>query len=243
MSRIIRNNNNKQSVSKPFCKICFDAGKPESQYTSHHIRKTTDPNSEITCPILLATECRYCHQFGHTISRCTLREQNNRTSGSVPRYQATRPVAPAPVAPVRGNNKFAAFEEDDEVEVPVSAPAPVDNFPMLAKMPAMPAMPAKMTTAYTVATLTPVAPVALTPVPPVVPKRTKVVITYTEAFKSSLPPRKWITAAEYKAKQDSAPRVWVEDEQDYKTKVEVNNDFNVVSYSKNSCCNYNDDDW
>jgi len=136
-----RNNNTKntntKSVSKPFCKICFDAGKPESQYTSHYIRKTTDPNSAITCPILLATECRYCHQMGHTISRCTLREQNNRAR------DAPRPVAVAAQAPVstprpvavaapvarQSNSRFAALDDDEEETVPASVPASVTIAP------------------------------------------------------------------------------------------------------------------
>lgn len=130
------NTKNTKSVSKPFCKICFDAGKPESQYTSHYIRKTTDPNSAITCPILLATECRYCHQMGHTISRCTLREQNNRARDA----PAPRPVAVAAQAPVQApaprpvavaapvarqsNSRFAALDDDDEETAPSTATVP-----------------------------------------------------------------------------------------------------------------------
>lgn len=158
-----RNNNTKntntKSVSKPFCKICFDAGKPESQYTSHYIRKTTDPNSAITCPILLATECRYCHQMGHTISRCTLREQNNRARDApaqAPRQvqasstrpvqaSSTRPVAVAVSTTRQSNSRFAALDDDEEETVssttvpasltiapaPLSAPQPVNLFPSL----------------------------------------------------------------------------------------------------------------
>ncbi len=128
MSRIIRNTNSKQSSNKPFCKVCFDAGKTESEYTSHYVRKTTDPNSELLCPVLKATECRYCHQMGHTISRCALREQNNsrRRPDVAPVAPQQAQVAQAPVvqAPLatqvkKSNNKYAAFEEDDEEEVQV----------------------------------------------------------------------------------------------------------------------------
>lgn len=151
------NTKNTKSVSKPFCKICFDACKPESEYTSHYIRKTTDPNSAITCPILLATECRYCHQMGHTISRCTLREQNNRArdaprpaavAAQAPvqaRVSSTRPVAVAAPVARQSNSRFAALDDDEEetvtapiVPVPasltiatVSAPQPVNLFPSL----------------------------------------------------------------------------------------------------------------
>lgn len=123
-----RNNNNSKQSTKPFCKVCFDAGKTESEYTSHYVRKTPDPNSELLCPVLKATECRYCHQMGHTISRCAVREQNNsrRRPDVAPVVQQQQPqVAPVQVAqqqqqvPVvkKSNNKYAAFEEDDEEEV------------------------------------------------------------------------------------------------------------------------------
>lgn len=175
MSRIIRNNNSKQS-NKPFCKVCFDAGKTESEYTSHYVRKTPDPNSELLCPVLKATECRYCHQMGHTISRCAVREQNNNR-----RRPDVAPVAPTQVAqqqqqvPVvkKSNNKYAAFEEDDEEEVvhePIvqvvlakqeQAQAPIDDaeFPSLLRTSSV-AAPVKH-------------------------------VSYAAAFVSTAPPQKW----------------------------------------------------
>ena len=151
MSRNNNNTNTKntRTVSKPFCKICFDAGKPESQYTSHYIRKTTDPNSAITCPILLATECRYCHKMGHTISRCTLREQNNRARDAPVQAPvqapAPRPVAVAAPVARQSNSRFAALDDDEEETVtapivpvpasltiaPLSSTQPVNLFPSL----------------------------------------------------------------------------------------------------------------
>jgi hypothetical protein len=61
-----------QSVIKKFCKVCQDAGKPESEYTSHNVRETKDPNSRILCPTLLALECRNCFKKGHTVKYCSL---------------------------------------------------------------------------------------------------------------------------------------------------------------------------
>ena len=101
---------------KPFCKVCFDANKPESQYTSHFVRKTKDLNSEILCPIILATECRYCHKIGHTISKCSVRQQNNYRRMDNKSFAQAPKLAPAP-APVRGNNRYSVFEVDDEVEI------------------------------------------------------------------------------------------------------------------------------
>lgn len=59
-------------ASKHYCKVCHDSGKPESEYRSHSTRETRDPNSRITCPILLSIECRFCHKNGHTVKYCTV---------------------------------------------------------------------------------------------------------------------------------------------------------------------------
>jgi len=63
---------NKQVANNSYCKVCHDAGKPESEYRSHYVRSTPDRNgkSVVTCPTLLSTECRYCHKTGHTTKFC-----------------------------------------------------------------------------------------------------------------------------------------------------------------------------
>ena len=62
------NSNNK------FCKICYDAGKDKSVYSSHYVKS----DSIVICPTLKATECRYCRKLGHTIKFCkVLNEKNN----------------------------------------------------------------------------------------------------------------------------------------------------------------------
>jgi hypothetical protein len=129
-----RNNSKKFSTDvKPFCKVCFDANKPESQYTSHFVRKTKDLNSEILCPIILATECRYCHKLGHTISNCSLRAKNNaRNAHAVQRPAPAHVQVPMQVqAPVRGNNRYAAFDVDEEIEVIEEVKVNETEFPSL----------------------------------------------------------------------------------------------------------------
>ena len=123
--------NNSASVVKPFCKVCFDANKPESQYTSHFVRKTKDLNSEILCPIILATECRYCHKIGHTISNCSLRAKNNARNAHAVQRPAPAPVQVPVQAPVRNNNRYAAFEVEDEVEVEIEVKVNETEFPLL----------------------------------------------------------------------------------------------------------------
>jgi len=51
---------------KPFCKVCFDAGKQEREYTSHCVK--TD--GVVTCTTLLSQSCRNCGQHGHTRGYC-----------------------------------------------------------------------------------------------------------------------------------------------------------------------------
>jgi hypothetical protein len=61
---------NNNSVKK-FCKVCHDAGKSESEYTSHFVRSSTTSDGVIVCPTLLATNCRYCGKNGHTVKFCS----------------------------------------------------------------------------------------------------------------------------------------------------------------------------
>ena len=55
---------------KAFCKVCHDAGKPESIYTSHFVRASPAHDAPVVCPTLLAQPCRYCSVPGHTVKYC-----------------------------------------------------------------------------------------------------------------------------------------------------------------------------
>jgi hypothetical protein len=59
------------SAPKPFCKVCRDAGRPESEYTSHFVKDQPGPGGKVVCPILLNQACRICNQNGHTSSYCS----------------------------------------------------------------------------------------------------------------------------------------------------------------------------
>ena len=59
---------------KPFCKVCFDAKKPQSVYESHWVK---DREGKVTCVTLLEQECRYCYQSGHTVKFCPAVAANN----------------------------------------------------------------------------------------------------------------------------------------------------------------------
>lgn len=53
-----------------FCKVCFDAGKPEEVFTSHFLRESREPGAKIICRTLLETVCKYCKETGHTPNHC-----------------------------------------------------------------------------------------------------------------------------------------------------------------------------
>lgn len=102
-----KNNN----TVKPFCKVCFDAGKTD---TAHFVRKTPDTKSPVVCPTLLALQCRYCDQAGHTVKYCAVLKKNNKEKARAD-SQLRRVHVDAPVAPSKpkNNNLFALLEEED----------------------------------------------------------------------------------------------------------------------------------
>jgi hypothetical protein len=77
MSSIVKSYNK----SSKCCKVCRDAGKPESVVTSHFVKDSK--NGVIVCPTLLATVCRYCKQNGHTVKYCTSVKNKPKVSNSV----------------------------------------------------------------------------------------------------------------------------------------------------------------
>ena len=122
------------SNQKAFCKVCKDAGKPESVYTSHWVRETPDIRSKVVCPTLLALECRYCHANNHTVKYCpVLKKQAQDQEQSKPKTHTKMPTIGKPVR----SNIFMCLDsdsEEDEVKVKkeeqfpalsLSAPAPV----------------------------------------------------------------------------------------------------------------------
>jgi hypothetical protein len=58
------------SATKPYCKVCYDAGRPEQEYTSHFVKDQPGPNGKVICPTLLNQSCRICNKTGHTSSYC-----------------------------------------------------------------------------------------------------------------------------------------------------------------------------
>lgn len=123
-----------QPVVKKFCKVCQDAGKPESEYTSHNVRETKDPNSRLLCPTLLALECRNCFKKGHTVKYCSLLKkqqlQQQISANAPPKKQEQKQGQKQ-----TQKNVFMLLESDsdddqDDKEKPMKqklAPTPVAN--------------------------------------------------------------------------------------------------------------------
>lgn len=139
MSKFINN-----SQKKPFCKVCFDAKKSESEYTSHYVRSRPDQNGNtiVTCPILAATECRYCFKFGHTIKFCNVLEEkkkrdNKDKSVAIRNQKAAERNAVVPVALKRDNaiyaGKFASLCDEEEEVVKPNVLVANNDFPTLNK--------------------------------------------------------------------------------------------------------------
>ena len=108
-------NNNANNAKKPFCKVCFDAAKAD---TAHFIRKTPDPKSQVICPTLLALECRYCLQHGHTVKYCTVLKQQDKADSKHRRVIGNQNLKlKQNPTQIKNTNKFAVFEDEDELEL------------------------------------------------------------------------------------------------------------------------------
>ena len=81
----------------PFCNMCFKAGKSEKEYKSHWLRDRPGPDGVVVCPYLLSIECRYCHEKGHTVSRCPVLA--NKKKMQYNQYCVPVPLAPLPPLP------------------------------------------------------------------------------------------------------------------------------------------------
>ena len=107
-------NNQTNNKPKPFCKVCADAGKTD---TAHFVRSSPDPKSQVLCPTLLALECRYCSQTGHTVKYCALLKKNNKDKEREHRRVFNTTPAPTTTTTQKNNNKFALLDDDDEEEI------------------------------------------------------------------------------------------------------------------------------
>ena len=118
---------NAKVAPKPFCKVCHDAGKSEIEYTSHFVKSNPGPNGKVVCPTLLAQECRYCYNAGHTAGYCPViaekKKADERAEREVARREAAEKKPATKPATKQQTNVFAALNDsstDSELEEKVS---------------------------------------------------------------------------------------------------------------------------
>jgi len=105
-ARNFSNNNKSTSAYVPCCKVCKDAGEPESVYSSHYVK---DRDGNVTCPKLKAIVCLNCGKRGHTSSYCKAPAKEAARAAAI--EAAKKPVEPMPAPVVKG--RFACLFEDD----------------------------------------------------------------------------------------------------------------------------------
>ena len=114
MSRHTYNKGSYQSQVKkstaPPCAHCRNLGLD----TGHALRASADPSSAVVCPVLLATECKYCFKLGHTTSHCAAKKRaaNSEIDRSSKKVVSTTYVVTKPAL----SNSFDCLMEDDEDE-------------------------------------------------------------------------------------------------------------------------------
>lgn len=109
----------------PFCKVCKDAGKPESFYTSHYINDVPGKGGKVVCPTLLSQSCGYCkkERAGHTSRYCPELERKQLRNEQPREQKQPREQQKSAAAP---KNRYAALiaeMESEEAAAKVAAAA------------------------------------------------------------------------------------------------------------------------
>ena len=103
-------------MQKPFCKVCFDAGKPIAEYSTHYVRN--QPGGVVVCPTILNQQCKYCKKNGHTPKQCPKLEGRYNPEGNA----KPSSLLPVPVLLPETKNYFKSL---------ASADALTENFPVM----------------------------------------------------------------------------------------------------------------
>lgn len=117
------------------CKVCKDAGKPESEYSNHFVK---DREGKVVCPTLLSLQCRYCQKPGHTVSHCpTLQAKTKADEKAKRRQEFAQKLDTHTKVSQKSQSKFGFefLEEEEESEEVISKQViqrePVEEFPSL----------------------------------------------------------------------------------------------------------------
>ena len=113
--------NKQQKAVEKYCKVCHDAGKPESVYRSHFVRASPEPTAKVVCPTLLALECGFCGNCGHTPQYCKVLKDKQKIEKRQQAFAKAdeKAAKPAPKPAKVQTNVFAAFADDSDDEEPI----------------------------------------------------------------------------------------------------------------------------
>lgn len=125
-----KNNKNKET-KKAHCKVCFDAGKPESEYSSHWVKNF---QGQVTCPTLLNLECRYCFKRGHTVKFCNALAKNKAKMNEKDKQPLVVKLPVVPISQKKPINQFEVLMDSDNEE-DEQAEKVEQEFPTLCKQP------------------------------------------------------------------------------------------------------------
>ena len=115
MSSAMKKNSNSTNTKKPFCKVCFDAGKD----SAHPLRNAA---GQTVCPYLLSLNCNNCRKTGHTVKYCTSPKRINTPSSTrtpMPKQEPAKQEPPKQEKPKQKTHfevftQLMAEEEDKE---------------------------------------------------------------------------------------------------------------------------------
>lgn len=115
MAYVKKTSNMKSNNVKPFCKVCKDAGKCESIFTSHFVKSEPGPKGKVVCPTLLALDCSFCHGKGHTVSYCSiLKKRNKEISYNAYCEEINKNNKVDKKDKLNKNNRFDCLDDEDE---------------------------------------------------------------------------------------------------------------------------------
>ena len=107
------NNNKSLTTSKSFCKVCFDAGKPEAFYTNHFVKSEPGPKGKVVCPTLLSMKCSYCKDTGHTVKYCAKASNKNKIEKNEPAINA-KTTKKNMKTKKNVSNRFTTLDSDED---------------------------------------------------------------------------------------------------------------------------------
>lgn len=125
--------------TKPFCKVCHDAGLSEKEYTSHYVKSEPGPQGKVVCPTLLAQECRFCFGLGHTASYCPIIAVNKKAEENALRKIALsekKIITEPKRCEKKSTNTFSSFNSDDDSGTDEKI-HPMDDIKIVEEFPAL----------------------------------------------------------------------------------------------------------